>query len=54
MFSEHSTDNDLLMKAKMNFLATSVVNHNNIVNFVGAVTEGTYKLIHRRKMSIYI
>ena len=29
------------MTAKMNFLATAVKNQNNIVNFVGAVTEGT-------------
>ena len=28
------------MKAKMNFLATTVPHHNNIVNFVGAITEG--------------
>ena len=35
-----SADDRLLMKAKMNFLATSVPPHDNIVAMVGAVASG--------------
>lgn len=49
---DRSDTNILLMKAKMNFLATVVPKHNNIVNFVGAVPEGPIILLELCEQSL--
>jgi hypothetical protein len=50
VLASFNEDDKLLMMAKINFFATQVGQHANIINFVGAVTDN----IHRKYSVFFV